>query len=118
MSSLEQRANIKLCVLLEQSPYETLEMLKKAYRNNSSIRRFLPISMAEKEIEGTSFFVDSNKHQNNIYFHQLVSMLHPSITRLPGSLPPPFGTFTTVDCVQLDWVSSKLASRQLCVTSR
>ncbi|GBM14083.1 hypothetical protein AVEN_209970-1 [Araneus ventricosus] len=36
MSSLEQRANIKFCVLLEKSPSETLEMLKKAYGNDAT----------------------------------------------------------------------------------
>ncbi|GBO15495.1 Putative uncharacterized protein FLJ37770 [Araneus ventricosus] len=35
MSSLEQPANIKFCVLLEKSPSETLEMLKKAYGNDA-----------------------------------------------------------------------------------
>ncbi|GBN72787.1 hypothetical protein AVEN_139293-1 [Araneus ventricosus] len=35
MSSLEQRANFKFCVLLEKSPSETLEMLKKAYGNDA-----------------------------------------------------------------------------------
>ncbi|GBL87823.1 Putative uncharacterized protein FLJ37770 [Araneus ventricosus] len=35
MSSLEQPANIKLCVLLEKSPSETLEKLKKAYGNDA-----------------------------------------------------------------------------------
>ncbi|GBM34385.1 hypothetical protein AVEN_219081-1 [Araneus ventricosus] len=35
MSSLEQRENIKFCVLLEKSPSETLEMLKKAYGNDA-----------------------------------------------------------------------------------
>ncbi|GBO19597.1 hypothetical protein AVEN_28194-1 [Araneus ventricosus] len=35
MSSLEQSANIKFCVLLEKSPSETLEMLKKAYGNDA-----------------------------------------------------------------------------------
>ncbi|GBN31099.1 hypothetical protein AVEN_48528-1 [Araneus ventricosus] len=35
MSSLEQRANIKFCVLLAKSPSETLEMLKKAYRKDA-----------------------------------------------------------------------------------
>ncbi|GBN75500.1 Putative uncharacterized protein FLJ37770 [Araneus ventricosus] len=34
-SSLEQRANIKFCVLLKKSPAETLEMLKKAYGNDA-----------------------------------------------------------------------------------
>ncbi|GBM59515.1 hypothetical protein AVEN_70487-1 [Araneus ventricosus] len=35
MSSLEQRANIKFCVLLEKSLSEALEMLKKAYGNDA-----------------------------------------------------------------------------------
>ncbi|GBL69335.1 hypothetical protein AVEN_219743-1 [Araneus ventricosus] len=35
MSSLEQRANIKFCVLLDKSPSETLLMLKKAYGNDA-----------------------------------------------------------------------------------
>ncbi|GBM12661.1 hypothetical protein AVEN_46148-1 [Araneus ventricosus] len=35
MSSLEQRANIIFCRLLEKSPSETLEMLKKAYGNDA-----------------------------------------------------------------------------------
>ncbi|GBO28562.1 hypothetical protein AVEN_190319-1 [Araneus ventricosus] len=35
MSSLEQRTNFKFCVLLEKSPSETLEMLKKAYGNDA-----------------------------------------------------------------------------------
>ncbi|GBM87494.1 hypothetical protein AVEN_97363-1 [Araneus ventricosus] len=34
MSSIEQHANIKFCVLLQKSPSETLEMLKKAYGND------------------------------------------------------------------------------------
>ncbi|GBL89255.1 hypothetical protein AVEN_225799-1 [Araneus ventricosus] len=34
MSSLEQQANIKFCVLLEKSPSETLEMLKKVHGND------------------------------------------------------------------------------------
>ncbi|GFW09330.1 hypothetical protein TNCV_4276581 [Trichonephila clavipes] len=56
MSSLEQRANIKFCVLLEKSP-ETFGMLKKVYGKDSSTRGVLPVSMAESEIEGTSFCV-------------------------------------------------------------
>ncbi|GBM36126.1 hypothetical protein AVEN_179119-1 [Araneus ventricosus] len=39
MSSLEQRASIKFCVLLEKSPSETLEMLKKAYGNDAMKKR-------------------------------------------------------------------------------
>ncbi|GBL98606.1 hypothetical protein AVEN_19672-1 [Araneus ventricosus] len=35
MPSLEQRANIQFCVLLEKSPSETLEMLKKAHGNDA-----------------------------------------------------------------------------------
>ncbi|GBO06129.1 hypothetical protein AVEN_35209-1 [Araneus ventricosus] len=35
MSSLERPANIKFSVLLEKSPSETLEMLKKAYGNDA-----------------------------------------------------------------------------------
>ncbi|GBM53367.1 hypothetical protein AVEN_81921-1 [Araneus ventricosus] len=35
MLSLEQRANNKFCVLIEKSPSETLEMLKKAYGNDA-----------------------------------------------------------------------------------
>ncbi|XP_054709237.1 protein GVQW3-like [Uloborus diversus] len=35
MSLLEQRGNIKFCVLLEKSPSETLEMLRKAYGNSA-----------------------------------------------------------------------------------
>ncbi|GBM33578.1 hypothetical protein AVEN_60915-1 [Araneus ventricosus] len=35
MSSLEQRANMKFCVLIEKSPSETLLMLKKAYGNDA-----------------------------------------------------------------------------------
>ncbi|GFX18952.1 hypothetical protein TNCV_322571 [Trichonephila clavipes] len=42
MSSLEQRAHIKFCVLLEKSP-ETLEMLKKAYGNYSSTGGLLAV---------------------------------------------------------------------------
>ncbi|GBM33072.1 hypothetical protein AVEN_9617-1 [Araneus ventricosus] len=38
MSSLEQRANNKFCVLLEKSPSETFEMLKKAYGNDANER--------------------------------------------------------------------------------
>ena len=33
-SSLEQRANIKFCVLIEKSTSESLDMLKKEYRND------------------------------------------------------------------------------------
>ncbi|GFT12649.1 hypothetical protein TNCV_5094251 [Trichonephila clavipes] len=54
MSSLEQSANIKISVLLEKSP-EALEMLKKAYGNDSSAKGSLPVSISENEIEGTSF---------------------------------------------------------------
>ncbi|GBL99229.1 hypothetical protein AVEN_140690-1 [Araneus ventricosus] len=36
MSSLEQRVNIKFCVLLEKSPSEILEMLKEAYGNDAT----------------------------------------------------------------------------------
>ncbi|GBO37790.1 hypothetical protein AVEN_160081-1 [Araneus ventricosus] len=41
MSSLEQKANIKFCVLLEKSPSETLEMLKKAYGNGAMKKKRL-----------------------------------------------------------------------------
>ncbi|GFS94199.1 hypothetical protein TNCV_3786571 [Trichonephila clavipes] len=39
MTSLDQLANIKFCVLLEKSP-ETIEMLKKVFENDSSTRGF------------------------------------------------------------------------------
>ncbi|GBO27165.1 hypothetical protein AVEN_111516-1 [Araneus ventricosus] len=49
MSSLEQSANIKFCVLLEKSPSETLEMPKKAYGNVAMKTRLCT--------SGTSVFV-------------------------------------------------------------
>ncbi|GFY26624.1 hypothetical protein TNCV_2879521 [Trichonephila clavipes] len=63
-SSLEQCAKIKVCVLLEKSPFETQEELEKAYGNDSSTSGFLPVSMAENEIEGTSFRAGVLKKQN------------------------------------------------------
>ncbi|GBM10250.1 hypothetical protein AVEN_177512-1 [Araneus ventricosus] len=49
MSSLEQRANIKFCVLL---PSETLEMLKKAYGNDAmNITKEGKISLGQKPRE-------------------------------------------------------------------
>ncbi|GFW68832.1 hypothetical protein TNCV_3640451 [Trichonephila clavipes] len=48
-TSLEQRANIKLCVWLEKSP-ELLKMLKRAYGNYSSSREFVPVSKSKNEI--------------------------------------------------------------------
>ncbi|GFW85962.1 hypothetical protein TNCV_1967701 [Trichonephila clavipes] len=53
---LEQRANIQFSVMLKKLPSETLKMLKKAYGNDSSCSGFLPVSLAEKEIEGKSGF--------------------------------------------------------------
>ncbi|GBN89743.1 hypothetical protein AVEN_128688-1 [Araneus ventricosus] len=50
MSSLEQRANIKFCVLLEKSPTETLEMLKKTYEND-----------AMKKTAGQNFRLDKSR---------------------------------------------------------
>ncbi|GFV43646.1 hypothetical protein TNCV_2679471 [Trichonephila clavipes] len=57
----QQLANIKFCVLLEKSPSETLEMLKKAHGKGSSSSEVLPASMAENKIERTSFCVDSDE---------------------------------------------------------
>ncbi|GFT16693.1 laminin EGF-like domain-containing protein [Trichonephila clavipes] len=54
MSSLEKRANIKFCVQFEKCP-ETFEMQQKTYRNDSSTRGFLYVSMVENEITETSF---------------------------------------------------------------
>ncbi|GFV73655.1 hypothetical protein TNCV_3200301 [Trichonephila clavipes] len=77
MSSLEQRAYIKLCILLEKSPSETFEMLKKVYGNDSSTRGFLSVSMAENEIEGVGD-VDSDEVQgSNTGLGKVDSAVHP-----------------------------------------
>ncbi|GBN03939.1 hypothetical protein AVEN_215441-1 [Araneus ventricosus] len=41
MTPLEQGANIKFCVLIKKSPSETLELLKKAYRNDAMKKKWL-----------------------------------------------------------------------------
>ncbi|GBM01693.1 hypothetical protein AVEN_99734-1 [Araneus ventricosus] len=70
MSSLEQRTNIKFCVLLEKSPSETLEMLKKAYGNDAmNITKEGKISLRQKPREsdvGGFFDYDSVIHHEFI----------------------------------------------------
>ncbi|GBN59300.1 Putative uncharacterized protein FLJ37770 [Araneus ventricosus] len=79
MSSLEQRANIKFCVLLEKSPSETLEMLKKAYGNDAMKKtavykwhkRFHKGRTNIKDDHGTGHPSSSNADENVESFREI-----------------------------------------------
>ncbi|GBL86737.1 Putative uncharacterized protein FLJ37770 [Araneus ventricosus] len=57
MSSLEQPANIKFCILLEKSPSETLEMLKKAY-GSDAIKKTAVYEWHKRFLEGRTNIED------------------------------------------------------------